>query len=350
MAAVEDRTPIPVSEERRRGPRAALVIGSAVGWAAFVLVTVRYLVISVERKAEQQNFIHFDWHAYAAGATDLIDRSLYRQPLELGPIPLPLTVYNLPPLAALEAALFLPVGITPGGVAWQILAAGSVAFAAVVLARLWHAGTSWRDAIVVGGVLLGAYMLIDHLVIPDPLSYWWGLVLGTNNYLVLGLIAAFALAHQRGWARPAGILLGIAAATKLWPVTIGVLLLRERQWRVAGWAAGFVVLQGALAVLWLGPDVAPLAARALLQQDESPVAVIGVAALRGIVDWWPSWAGWAVGAALLAVPATGRAGIGLGILAGLAVITNLWGHYLPTVLFALGLITAHLVARRREAS
>jgi hypothetical protein len=34
---------------------------------------------------------------------------------------------------------------------------------------------------------------------------------------------------------------------------------------------------------------------------------------------------------LVLIPARGRLGLGLGILAGMAAVPNLWRHYLPTV-------------------
>lgn len=312
-----------------------LLAAAIVGWGVYSFVSVRYLVITVQLGAEQPFLIHYDWHAYVAGALDLIDRTLYRQPLELGGVPLPLTAFNMPPMAALEAAVFLPLGRSAGGVAWQVLGVSAVALAAISLPRLW--GKSWRRSVQVAGVILGVYLLLDHVLIPDPLSYWWGLVLGTNNYLMLGLIAAFAISYRAGRDRLAGSLLALAVATKIWPLTLAVLVLRERRWRVAVWAAALSGLQAFVWLAWLGPDVVPHAIEALLQEDQAPEAIIGVAALRSI-DWWPSWAGWLVAALLLALPIRGRAGIGLAILAGLAVITNLWGHYLPTVLFAVGVL------------
>jgi hypothetical protein len=266
-------------------------------------------------------------------------------PLELGDRPVPLETFNLPPLAAAEAAVLLPLGITPAGVAWQAIAAASVGFAAVSVPRL--ARSSWSWAVVLGGLGLGAYMLVDHVVIPDEQSYWWGLVLGTNNYLVLGMVAAFALALHARRSRTAGILLGLAVATKLWPATLAALVIRERRWPVLGWAAGTAVVQGIVWLAWLGPGAVTPGIDALGAADQEPTGVIGVAALLDLVDWLPSWTGWAILAVLVAIPVSGAVGIGLGILAGLAPITNLWGHYLPTVLFGIALVAVGLTAWAR---
>jgi hypothetical protein len=317
-----------------------LALAGAAGWVTFIGVTIRYLVVTLERRAEQPFFIHFDWHAYLAGAHALLDRGLYREPLELGGTPLPLESFNMPPLAAAEAALLIPLGQTPGGLVWQVIGAAGVGFAAVALARL--AGARWGAALLAGGAMLGGYMLVDHIALPDEASYWWGLSLGTNNYLVLGLVAAVAVAYRAGHTRLAGIGLGLAVATKLWPVTLLVLLLRERSWQVIAWTAGTLVVQGVVWLAWLGPDAVGPGIRALGSEEPDPGLIIGPAALRELASWWPSWIGWAVGAALLAIPARGHLGMGLGILAGLAVITNLWGHYLPTVLFGGGLLAIGL--------
>jgi hypothetical protein len=184
--------------------------------------------------------------------------------------------------------------------------------------------------------------------VPPDLTYWWGLVLGTNNFIVLGLVAGFALAYVTGHDRTAGVLLAAAVASKLWPIALAPLVIRERRWTVASWAAGLLALHGLVLLAWLGPDVVPPAVLALQQADNPDTLVIGVAALGRVFEWWPSWAPPVVGLLLVALPVRGLPGLGLGILAGLAVITNLWGHYLPTVLFGLTLLASPLL-RPRDA-
>lgn len=320
---------------------------ACLGWLSLVVVTARYLWLSATLGDEQPRFIHFDWHAYAAGGLQLLDRSLYREPLALGDVPLPLESFNLPPLAAAEALVpLLPLGVTAGGLAWQVVAALGVAVAAFVLGAV--ATRTVRGALLVAGLALSGYVLVGHLVLRHSLAYWWGLSLGTNNYLVLGLVAGFTWLALGRHERSAGLLLGLAVATKLWPVTLAVVLVRERRWRLLAWAAGACVVQAVGFLAWLGPDVVPDLARALRAEDVEPSGIIGLAALRSVLPWWPTWTGWIVAAALLALPVRGTAGIGTGILAGLAVITNLWGHYLPTLLFAIGLVVVPLLSERRQ--
>lgn len=332
-----------------------LLVGGLAGWLAFGWVTLRYLGLSRDLWQQQPLFIHYDWHAYVAGAHQLVDRTLYREPLTLGDVPLPIDAFNMPPLAAAEALPFVVLGLLAGGLAWQGIGALGVAFAASVLASFWT-GPVVR-ALALAGVGIGAVMLVDHVAVPDELSYWWGLTLGTNNHLVLGLLAGFVLALRTGLARVAGLVLGIAIATKLWPLLVGAALVRNREWTALRWAAGACVVQALLFAAWLGPDVAPAFVRSILASDPEPQWVIGVSALREVLPWWPAWAGWAVAALLLALllwpPVRGTAAIGVSMLAGLAVITNLWGHYLPTILFAFGLIAAGIWAgadQRMKAS
>lgn len=199
---------------------------------------------------------------------------------------------------------------------------------------------------MVGGIGLGAYAALSWLPLPPELMYWWGLVLGTNNFVVLGLVAGFALAYVSRRERFAGLLLAAAVASKLWPLALFPLILRERRWTVALWALGALAVHGVLLLAWLGLDAVPDAVRALRQSDNPDTLVIGVASIRRLFEWWPPWAPVAVGLVLVALPLRGLAGLGVGILAGLAVITNLWGHYLPTVVFGLVLAVSPLLGRR----
>lgn len=308
----------------------------AVGWLAFAFVTVRYLVLSGLHHDQQPHFIHLDWRVYAAGGHDLIERSLYRVPLELGDRPVPLETFNLPPFAALLAIPLLPMEPIGGGLVWQAVGAVGVASAAVMLGRL--ARLRWRQAGTAAGIGLGAFMLLEYVPYPDDMTYWWGLVLGTNNYLMLGLVAAFALAYRTRRDRSAGLLLAAAVAIKVWPIALAALLIRERRWTVGAWAAGGFMLQALVFVIGLGPDAVPAALHALGASADPDTVVIGVAAPGRVLEWWPMWLPPVVGAFLALLPVSGRAGLGLGMLGGLAAITNLWGHYLPTVIFAFGLV------------
>jgi hypothetical protein len=327
--------------------RLTLITAAAFGWLAFVFTTVRYVALSVALEQQQPLFIYLDWRVYATGAAQLLDRSLYRVPLDAGTAPLPLDVFNLPPLAAAAALPFLPLG-ADALLAWQLLGAAGVALAAMAIGRLL--GSDWRGAVLWGGVGLGAYVALDRLAVRDELNYWWGLVLGNSGYLMLGLMAAFALAHTTGRERGAGLLLSVAIGIKVWPVALLPLLLRERRWTTVAWAGAALAIQGLFFVLWLGPDVVAPALAALGEHVEADTLVIGVSAIGSVVSWWPVWAPAAAGVLLVLVPARGLTGLGLGILAGLAAIANLWGHYLPTILFGAILVAGGLVIAGRQAS
>lgn len=329
---------------RRTTPRgwAILALGIA-GWGAFTFVSVRYVLVSVARWAEQPFFIYYDWRVFLIGAEQLLERTLYRVPLGDASRPTPLEVFNLPPVAAVPAIPLIPAGAVAGGAVWQLVSAAALAFAGVVVPRLL--GLSWGRSAVLGGIGLGAYAALTWLPVPQELMYWWGLVLGTNNFIVLGVVAGFALAFVSGHERSAGLLLAAAVASKLWPIALLPLVLRERRWTVAAWALGALAVHAVLLLAWLRPDVVPHAIRALRQSDNPDTLVIGVASIGRVLEWWPTWAPVAAGLLLVALPLRGLPGLGVGILAGLAVITNLWGHYLSTVLFGLVLAASPLLAR-----
>ncbi|MGH2463037.1 MAG: glycosyltransferase family 87 protein [Candidatus Limnocylindria bacterium] len=325
--------------------RWTLIAASAIGWVAFMFTTVRYLAVSVALESQQPLFIYLDWRAYATGAGQLLDRTLYRIPLDAGEAPLPLDVFNLPPLAAAAALPFLALD-SDGPLAWQLLAAIAVALAAIALGRML--GQSWTGAVLWAGVGLGAYVALDRLAVREELNYWWGLVLGNNGYLMLGLIAAFALAYAAGHWRAAGLLLAVAIGLKVWPLALVPLLVRERSWTTITWAGAALATQALVFVLWLGPEAVPFALAALGERAEVDTLTIGVASVGVFVSWWPAWAPLAACLILALLPARGLTGLGLGILAGLAAITNLWGHYLPTIIFGLVLVAGGLVTAARE--
>ena len=82
---------------------------------------------------------------------------------------------------------------------------------------------------------------------------------------------------------------------------------------------------------------------------EPGVPVLGWTILRQSFGL-PGWIGVATGVVLLAIPARGRVGLGVAIVAGLTLmVPNLWQHYLPTVVLAAALIVAPLVAQVWDA-
>lgn len=109
----------------------------------------------------------------------------------------------------------------------------------------------------------GALLLTIGLMLPYIVS---SSVLGTVNILVLFLIvAAWYLAEQgRDWA--AGVPLGLAVLVKVVPAALVVFFLLKRRWRVAGAAAGVIMVLGAgLPIVALGPQDAVAAHRAFYE-------------------------------------------------------------------------------------
>ena len=281
-----------------------------------------------------------DWHVYSAGAQDFLSGALYLEPLE-SVHRLPIGVFNYPPLSAIAAIPLLPVTDGVAGTFWVALNVAAVAATAVVVARILGA----RHPLLWGGLGFLAYTLHPWM----KLAF-----LGNNTPLVLLLVSLFAEAHLSGRQRAAGVLLGAAIALKAWPLALVPLLVREGRWKAVAWTAGVVGIAALVTLARLGTDVigpaiVALQARAPIEPD-NPVLLVSW--LRVSQAWWPWWGGFAVAVAILAVPARGRVGIGLGILAGLAPIPNLWRTYLPTLVVAVLLVLSGFVQwpiRRREA-
>lgn len=261
----------------------------------------------------------YDWHVYASAAAGLLQGTLYEAPLQ-SEFPLPVTVFNYPPLSALVVAPLLLLPDQVAGTLWVAANIAAMGAAAVITARLLRLS----QAVAWAGI--GFYVFTFN-------PWYWLALLGNNTPLVLLLVVAFAGYHSASQRGRAGLLLGIAIAMKLWPAALIPLLLRERRWQSVVWVAGICAGVGVATLAWLGPDVIGPAADAMRSRDDIKPGnpVFGITWLRENIDWWPSWGGYAVAAALVAIPARGRLGLGLGILAGMAAVPNLWRHYLPTV-------------------
>jgi hypothetical protein len=315
-------------------PYALLAAGIA-GWAAFVFVAGRYLVISAEQATAQPYFVYLDWHVYMAGAEQLIDRTLYRAPLTDAGVTLPVPIFNLPMLSAALAVPFLALPSAYAAAVWQLTSAAALALSAVLLGRL-H-GSGWGPAAHHAGIGLGIYVSLGGLLLRDELAFWWALVLGNNSYVVLALVAGFATSYRAGHDRASGVLLALAVGLKLWPVALMPFVLRERRWRVAGWFAGAVAVQLLVTLAWLGGDILPQMLRAL-QVSDAGGYVFGLIALATVFDWWPEWGSAVVALILISLPLRGNRGIGAGVLSGLCLVPNLWGHYFPAAVFGCVLI------------
>src|SRR5687768_12286656 len=312
-------------ESRRR--RLALVLA-----ADFLAIgaTTRFVMIFEYLLRLKPTYWLLDWNVYYAAAIDLVQRSLYRIPLSEPGARLEVEVFNYPPLAAAWALPLLPLGREAGGFVWVLaglafVTAGLFLTAkAIELSRPWL----WVPALLFGFSLLWS-PVVGHVG------------LGNNNDLMFLLVAGFVVAHIQGHQRTAGTLLALAVATKLWPVALLALVVRERRWTELRWVAGVLVAQGVVFLAWMGPDVLrpPLEAIFInVPRDLLGQPVIWTTAFRVWWDWWPSWGTYAVAILLVAIPARGRLGLGLGILGGLALNANLWHHYVFVFLLGIGLI------------
>ncbi len=300
--------------------------GTVAAWGAFGWISV-FAIVMGARHARPVWF-QIDWRVYVAGAQDLLDRSLYRESLHLDGLPLPVSEFSLPPASALWAVPLIGLPLEVGGVVWQLAMAASLGVAAVLVARVIGAPRP---------LLIAALALLPMAL---HVSYLEGIIGGTNNHLVLAMVALFAWAHVERRERTAGIALALAIGTKLWPIALVVLLLRERRWSSLGWTAAVLGVQAAATTVWLGPDIGGHIAAAFRDRIPIESAVLGFTALGQAFEWWPAWVAPAVALVLVALPVRGRAAVGVGMLAGLAIIPNLWLHYLPTVVAACALIAS----------
>ena len=218
-----------------------------------VLAAVRYLSQLTLLLLQKPDLWLLDWNVYYVGALQLLRRELYRVPLSEVGVSLPVDVFNYPPLAAVWAVPLLPLGREPGGLAFVLLSIGFVVVGLVLSARALDIQPVW---LWVPAVLCAYALLWKELIVHVGL--------GNDNDLVFVLVAGFAAAHLGGFQRTAGILLALAIATKIWPVALLVLIVRERRLIELRWAAALLAAQSVAFLIWLGPDVVPDALRAVV--------------------------------------------------------------------------------------
>ena len=283
-----------------------------------------------------------DWHVYAAGGRDLVERDLYSTLLRSA-YHIPLDQFNYPPLAAALALPFLLVPDSVGGPLFVLVNGAAVGGTAVLLAHVIRLPHPW----LWGGALFAYYSW--------NLFGGWSrtAVVGNNTPLILLFVASFIAAQLANRSVAAGALLGIAIATKVWPATLLVPLARERRWRTIAWAVGVAATTTAVLLLWLGgPTVIAPMLRALAVRDNlgPDNVVVGITWLRERTDWWPDWGGYAVCALMLLIPAKGLTGYGLAIGAGMAAIPNLWRHYYGTIFFAIVITIRGVIDRGKAPS
>lgn len=317
-----------------RAPRsvtalALMILVPTAGLLAWTVAIRRTAYIMLFVSAERRDVWLLDWHVYAAGARDLLDGTLYRTSLVYPGQQLPVADFNLPPMAAAWATPLIWMPHDMGGVVW--LALGLIVWILswwLLATQILHLPYAW----VWVGIAFAAYSQFAAFDIHVSV--------GNINDLMLGLMAAFVLLHARGHAARAGLVLGLATATKIWPAALMVLLARERRWRELAWSVGTLLVTTTALVSWLGLSVIP----DLVQDLRTTVSVaennpvLWTTWMREHIGWWPAWGAVLVALVVLAIPGRGLPGIGLAMLAGITVIPNIWGHYLPTLIFAGGLV------------
>ncbi len=309
-------------------PRMLFAAIAAAGWVLFVARAAQS-ILGYALGPRVDSVWLYDWRVYYAGALDLLQRRLYLDGnIAVGSLKMPVHVFNYPPMAAALPMPLLPLGYELGGLLWVVLGTAAMLAGAMLAGRI-GGNRAWLGFF---GVFWLAYAIQPY--------FTRNIVLGNANSFMLLILAGFAWAHLRGHRRTAGILLGLAIAIKVWPVLIGILLIRERRWLEIAWAGALVAAQGLLVLLWLGPAFVPDMVNALRAVVPIPggVVVLWTTWARESLPWWPAWGSLAVAGLLVALPARGRLGLGLGILAGLSLIANLWDHYLPTFALAALLI------------
>jgi hypothetical protein len=310
-----------------------LILGGA-GWTLAGVIAAATIAAGIVLRPG--NWL-VDWSVYLAGARDFLDRTLYQQPLHSVGLPMSAFDFKLPPTAALAGLPF--VGIDPqfGGVIWTIINLAALGYSTIVLARLMGI----KHATAMSGVALGVFSL-------SPV-YEITVLVGNINSLELAIVATYAQQHLRGNSRRAGWLLGAAIGVKLWPLVLIVSVLRGRAWSEFRHVVAALAVQAIVITAWLGSAsiVGLLKTTQATLPYVDPGTVFFVSWLAFNTLWWPAWGGLALAALLLAIPVTGRASIGLGIVAGLALVFNLWTHYEPTFFFGLGLLAADIVATLR---
>jgi hypothetical protein len=295
-----------------------LVVAGAIGWVVFVGSVVGHIHAGWSA-ADPPIYWLLDWHVHYLGAVDFLERDLYLEGLSLPGWPLPSPVFNLPPGSAIVAVPLVPLGRDLGGLVWLILGVACLVFSSLLAAHTFRITRGWAWIGIAFMGYTGVYFFVGHVV------------LGNVNHLMLALLTGFVWAYVNGKERSAGALLGAAIAIKAWPVTLLVLLLRERRWTQLRWALGLLAVQGGLVLAWLGPDVLqPMmeSLRISLPLDEDAVFMwtTWLREVVGVPYWLPPF----IAAALLLLPARGVLGIGIALLAGLTLINNIWNHYLPT--------------------
>jgi alpha-1,2-mannosyltransferase len=270
-----------------------------VGLVTFPMAAVAFLVFGLTF-----DFVLFgDAEWYAAALPALLSNQPLYDPSKFVRHPLVFPHYwNQPPSTALVSL----VQLLPGDRwLWGGLMVGCVLVGLLLI---------WPRVGPGGSMLLAPVILMWH---PVTSALIWA-----NVNSAVFLLLAIALRYPRA----AGTAIGIAAAIKLVPVLGVAWLVGKRDWRGAATAVAILVAATLIIMIWKGPTV--LADFVRLRLNEFTLGP-GSNPRWNPVEWFalPDWVAYLAGA-LIAIAAAARASYSLSIIAMLASVPSLHGHYL----------------------
>jgi alpha-1,2-mannosyltransferase len=168
-------------------------------------------------------------------------------------------------------------------------------------------------------------------------AVFWGATLGASSVWLLALLAGAFFALSRGSDVAAGVLIGTAAALRIYPVVLLVPLGIAGRWRAAGAAVGTFAGWGILGVVVAGPDatrtfIVLLQSLQGVEAGSSNVALEGLARVVSVVGGIALlvWAGLRMRRPQ--VPSEEALAWGLAFGGMLLVTPVVWDHYTTALL------------------
>jgi alpha-1,2-mannosyltransferase len=304
-------------------------------------------------------------HLYAQSPPAFMDLDVYRKGVQAwwhgrdmyGPLPATIAGNQLPFIYPPFAAVFLgPLAVLP----WT---AAAITMLALSLGSLWvvvHLTVRhvWPEGGTRGAVLVTAAVVpLSLLTQPVRDTLWFGQV----NLLLMALVALDCLVPHPKW--PRGLLIGIAAATKLTPAVFVVYLLLRKDQRaaltatvtaLAAVAVGFVASWSGSLRYWFGSSGGARSVSgsvyATNQTIDAFVARLGLRPGEATL-WWLFGVAVVVLVALAAIrraQVIAPAPLALSATAclGLLVSPTSWGHHWVYVVPGLIAMTGHAIRVR----
>jgi alpha-1,2-mannosyltransferase len=251
-----------------------------------VVVGAAYAVVGVLWVAAQPPSLGFDLLLVrSAGERLLQGEPIYVDPAGLSFLdPGPEDFYGPPALAVLG----VPLSLLPAELVRLAAFPGSLAVFAAGLAALGASVVLGRDAIA--GVFIGAMV---------SFAVFWGATLGASSVWLFGLLAFAIVALGRGSEVAAGVLIGTAAALRIYPVVLLLPLAVAGRWRAVLAAIATIVAWGAVGILVAGVDATRTFVELLVElqgtdAESSSIALTGTARVGSLVAGviLLAWGGW----------------------------------------------------------